>query len=295
MNKINFLIIGAQKSGTSTLHGWLNQHPDIFFQTPKENAFFANDGLYGKGPSYLNEFYQNYAGEKILGSAYVHLIYFPFVAERIFNYNSNMKMLLVLREPIARAYSAYWYARQNSWEKTNSFELAIQKEPLRLNGSFKEQSELTYISHGYYADQLNRYLTYFDQSQIHIVFFEDLKQKPKEVLNDIFNFLNLSYDVKEINFTQKVNSAAMPKILWLQSFLRSYDSWYRKAFQGLTTPKFRAFVRENITAKVFSWNKKSFEYPTINSDLREKLVEHYKPYNETLGVLTGRDLTPWMG
>lgn len=151
--RIDFLVIGAHKSGSTSLYNYLKQHPDVFLPDVEENRFFTKDEFYSEDTTFLDIYYRDLRTEQVVGGKNVHLMYFPWAAERVYNYNPRMKLVVILRNPIDRAYSAYWFARKNGWESCRTFEEAIKREPERLNGSYEEQTELTYLTHSYYYFQ----------------------------------------------------------------------------------------------------------------------------------------------
>ena len=151
---VDFWIAGAQKAGTTTLFDILAEHPDAFVPRAKEIHYFSSDEFHPQGPSYLDPFYADAPEAALLGGAYVHTMFFPESAARMHAHNPAMKVLAVLRNPIDRAYSAFWFARRNGWEPAETFEEALALEPTRAEGTLTERTELTYVRHGYYAEQL---------------------------------------------------------------------------------------------------------------------------------------------
>ena len=155
--RINFFIIGAAKSGTTSLFEYLRQHPDIFLPLVKENRFFLEDDFYKQGDSFLGNFYNDLQNEQVIGGACAEYLYFPHTGQRIAEYNQRIRLITVLRNPIDLAYSAYWFARTNGWESCGTFEEALKNELARSKGSFIEKAALTYLGHGHYYDQLKRW------------------------------------------------------------------------------------------------------------------------------------------
>jgi len=291
--KIDFLIIGAQKSGTTTLYDWLAQHSDIFLPKTKEILYFAKDDFYKRGDAYLNVFYREYNGEELVGGAYVHLMYFPYTADRIHKYNPRMKCIVLLRNPVDRAYSAYWFARRNGWERMKTIEDALREEDRRKAGKYKEQAELTYLSHGLYADQLQKYLSVFGEDRIKVVLTDEFRSSTEETMDGILRFLGLASSAAELDLRLDSNRASTAIIPWVHSLILSHDTWYKRLAREIVTDYARALFRENIMVRILAMNAKAYVYPPMAPETRKAMVEYFKPHNERLEKMIGKDLRSW--
>ncbi|MHC4757796.1 MAG: sulfotransferase domain-containing protein [Planctomycetota bacterium] len=289
MNKIDFLIIGAQKAGTTTLYDWLKQHPDIFMPRTKENLYFIKDEFYNQGPSYLDRFYKDYSSQKVVGGTYTHLIYFPISTERIYNYNPQMKIIALLRNPVDRAYSAYWFARRVGRESCKTFEEAIEQETKRIKGAIREQRD-AYLAHGHYSEQLERYIALFSRKKVYVVIMEDLKDNPSLVFDGVLEFLGLLNRSFPIDFSQVSNKASIPKISWLQRLLFDGELWFKKPVRKIIPPDILEYLRQKITRPILRKNTDAFEYPPMSQTTRNRLVEYFRPHNERLEQLLERKL-----
>jgi hypothetical protein len=123
-------------------------------------------------------------------------MYFPWIAERIKAYNPNMKLIVLLRHPVERAYSHYQMERARGWEWL-SFSLAIRIEEMRLRlakGDRSERSSLrthSYCDRGFYARQIRNLQTYFPKEQMLILLNQDLEQNHYQTLQRVYSFLNV--------------------------------------------------------------------------------------------------------
>ena len=106
MPKLDFLIICTQKAGTTSLYEYITQHPQLYLPKVKEIQYFVDERFYNKGDSYLNSFTQDRKNETIGGMAYVHMLPSKEAPLRVKAYNPDMKMLVMHRAPVKRAYSA---------------------------------------------------------------------------------------------------------------------------------------------------------------------------------------------
>lgn len=290
--KIDFLIIGAQKAGTTSLHHYLMQHPDLFLPEAKDLQFFLNAGSYEVKERDFDLYYSKIDQEKLIGGSQVQLMYFPESANRLFEYNSDMKLIAVLRNPIERAYSAYWYAKRKAWEISESFEIAINKEADRLKGEFREQADLTYLSHGIYEKQIDNLMSIFPSSNLYIGLFDDLKNNPKQFVADIFSWLGVDPRV-EIDTEQQSNKAAIPQSMLLQKFLMKPPSQLRALFHQLFPKSVQKTIQEKIVSKLMNMNEKETQYPAIGPETYKQLCDYFRPNNELLGKLINRNLDHW--
>lgn len=291
MKKIDFIIIGAQKSGTTTLYDWIKQNPAVFLPEMKEMPYFVKEDCFERGETYLEMHYSQAEKQLAWGAAHANNMFFPYVAQRIYDYSPQMKIIAVLRNPIDRAYSAYWYMKRQTWENAPSFEKALQRESEEKNSSFDELSDLTYLSHGHYYNQLLDYYKYFGTNNILILLTEQIKNNPAETLNNVWKFLNLeNYNV---NFSEKSNEAAMPRIGWLHRLVFTHSSWYKTLLRFLIPLKLRTALNQRIYPFLERINLRKIKYPPMEETTRLRLTKHFQPHNEKLSGLIGIDLRHW--
>ena len=159
---INFYCVGAQKAGTTTLHDILIQHPEVYLPETKEAHFFDEDEKYKKGLNwYKKTFFSNYKGEKISGSCNPEYMYFDDVPKRIYDtIGTDVKFVFIFRNPMNRAYSHYLMSKRRCYEEL-SFADAILEEDKRIKKDYFNKTHFSYVSRGYYSQQVERYLKYF--------------------------------------------------------------------------------------------------------------------------------------
>lgn len=288
------MIIGAQKCATTTLYDWLKQHPSIFLPTNKEFPFF-HDGLLKKRPrKFIELYYEKSSKYKIVGGAWVNLMYYNYLAKKMHTYNKDMKCIAILRNPIDRAYSNYWYARGLEMEPYDVFEKALHAEPKRLNGTYIEQTTLTYLTHGHYAEQLQPYIDHFGIDNVSVHTVDELKKDTEIFLKRILDFLlGTSSDVDKIDTTKNKNVSQQPRIPHLMTFLLSPEGWHKKIGRKLVPPKGRAIIRVQLINKLINLNKNPFQYPPMSAETRQTLVKYYFNHNVKLSKLLGRDFSYW--
>jgi len=172
---IDFIIIGSMKSGTTTLNEYLDGCDEIEMCHPKEPQFFSR--YYDKGFNYFDSLFSN--DNRIKGEASTCYSRFPEykdVPERIFNYNPDIKLIYILRNPIERAYSHYSHNVITDNIQYKSFEEAIEVS-----------NEV--VSASKYMMQIEQYLKYFKESQLLLLDFDELKDNPRKVINDVLLFV----------------------------------------------------------------------------------------------------------
>lgn len=217
---IDFIIIGAQRSGTTSLYNYIISHPNVSPARNKEVHFF--DINYENGIDwYWKQFTslsQKYADNEkpITGESTPYYLFHPLAPKRIFKHLPKIKLIVLLRNPVDRAYSHYNHAIRVGNESL-SFEEAIKIEPERLREEEQKvldgknsptYQRLSYLARGVYAEHLERYLELFQKEQFLILKYEDFFASPQQYLNKVFSFLGLSNF--ELNDFEKFNFGNNP-------------------------------------------------------------------------------------
>ena len=193
------VILGAQKCGTSSLHNYLTQHPGVIAPLRKEVHYF--DLNYGRGEAWYRAHFgrQGEPGLNLDSSPYY--LFHPAVPRRMRELLPDVRLIVLLRDPVRRAYSHYWHERDKGQEEL-SFEAAIDAEPERLgrvaellaSGELersREHQRHSYLARGRYAEQLERWFATYPRERIRVLRFEDFVQDPLAALNGTLEFLGL--------------------------------------------------------------------------------------------------------
>lgn len=212
----NFLIIGAARSGTSTLYAQLQQHPDIYLPRNKrpEPHFFFKTSEYDRGlANYTERFFSEWAGEKAVGEASTSYLFGGRTPELVASVLPNVRLIAMLRDPIERAHSNYWHSVASGLEKL-SFAEAIEREDERtaeLAGTpLEEIKPFSYLARGLYWKQIENWLTCFDRSQMHFIFFDDFKADQAAEIYGVLDFLELPHDGLEVD-RARIENRAVPE------------------------------------------------------------------------------------
>ena len=300
--KIGLMIVGAQKSGTSSVLRYLAQHPEIHTHPQPEMTFFLQDREYTRG--YTWAFAKYFAGEndcnditdKLLIAKNVMVMHSPEVLQRIYEHNPDIHLVVLLREPVARAYSAYWWARRRGWENIKTYEEALVAEEARLNEGWFKWRQCAYQYNSIYYPHVKNLITQFGSDRVHCILTDDLKENAGAVCQQLFNHIGVPADFKPI-IGERHNRAAIPRFerfnyLFTQ-FLASHNP-LRRAIRKLI-PDATAY---KLRKAVLDWNdkpQKDMESvpPPLNPETRERQMTYFKPFNEQLAELLNRDLSFW--
>src|ERR1700757_2771964 len=191
IERLDFILAGAQKCGTTALHYFLNRLPDINMGDQQEIHFFDNDAMFVSEPDYeqLHKHYPPLAPSTIAGDCTPSYLYHEPAAERIWNYNPKIKLLITLRNPVDRAF-AHWNMQRFKGREPLDFFDAVREEQTRIAGAPPaEARRFAYVDRGFYGRQLERLFRFFRREQVKVVKFEEFRGRQRETLDSIFSFL----------------------------------------------------------------------------------------------------------
>lgn len=186
--KIDFVIAGAQKSGTTAIKIYLNQSNQLCFSNRKESRYFIEDYNQDVGFKNIIERYQHAETGQLWGDKTPEYLYHEKLPERIYLYNPKMKIIILLRNPVDRAYSAYQMMLRHKWTDLTFLEKI--KWDL-ANVSREESPSKVIVNRGYYATQLKRIFNLFPRNQVKVIKFDDFKISKQAVLDEVCLFLNI--------------------------------------------------------------------------------------------------------
>lgn len=287
----DFIIIGAAKSGTTSLYRYLCRHPKIYMSSKKEPDFFSVDANYAKGMDWYHSLFSEAKPDRICGEAsttYSRLHQYPKTVERIHQALPETKFIYIMRQPIDRAYSFYVYRYKGSLHKP---ELAVADT---FEETIEQQSE--FIESSYYLQQIERYLQFFPKESFLFLLMEDLIERPARTLSKIMNFI----DVDEVDLIEQKTIVA--------NKAGDYPDWYvkkqllapLKAIPGIDLVS--SLLPKNIKNNVYQvikkaqykeWKNSQFTPPAMLPETRAMLVEHFREPNLKLAQFLDRDLSHW--
>jgi hypothetical protein len=296
MTMPNFLIIGAAKSGTTALHHYLGQHPDIFMSSPKELRFFPweNQKPDYRGPYDIDlssiitsvEEYRAYfaagADYPVRGESSPQYIYFPRAAERIRHHIPDVKLIAILRHPVDRAYSHYLMVRREELE-TLTFGEALADEERRINDRWWYHWH--YRRRGFYAAQLKPYFELFNREQLKVYLYEDFQSDQVGLTQDIFRFLNVD-DTFVPDVSVRHNEAKIPRFRALQAYL-SQPHPTKALIKPFVPTRLSRLIGERLRGL-------NLTKPAFPEELRRQFIEVYREDIIKLQDMLRRDLSHWL-
>lgn len=315
----NFLIIGAAKAGTSSLYQYLKQHPQIFLPVRKETNFFAFEGkqLRFNGPAddiFINhrsvtciegykKLYTKAASFVGIGEVCPLYLYSSDAPLNIRKHIPKAKIIVVLRNPIDRAFSAFCHMIRDLRENSVRFEDAINLESQRIENNWEHIWHYTRM--GFYFEQLSRYYSVFPKHNIKVYLYDDLLSHPAVVINDLFNFLGVDNEfVPDMSIRYNVGSERANLKSFFLHLLR--PEIYRLCATGgevedvlITARNIWSVCRflaprtlPIISNKFFGRLLKVQQ--NLSKENRDCLIRIYKSDILLLSKLINRDLSSWM-
>ena len=307
MRKPNLFIVGHAKTGTTALHRFLGEHPDIYMTPVKEPHYFCkdfhaeSDRFHGSQmfyqfrdeKSYL-ELFSKAGAEKWLGEASAEYLSSEVVAEEIHKFNPDARIIIMLRSPVDWLNSLHNLYVNTTTDDVKDFSKAIELEPLRKQGQHiaprvRCPSWLYYTERIDYYNQVKRFYDVFDASQIKVVISEDFRSDNMATYRDVLNFLEI--DPKFAAEFRPVNSRTTVRFAGLTNVI--YHPVLRKVYQAVFTPEMYEWMREHVVEPIL-W-KKDNRQTFVPAELRQQLMYKFKPEVEKISSYMDIDLTSKWG
>jgi hypothetical protein len=285
--KIDFVGIGASKSGTTWLGHVLAEHPEVCMSEPKELHFF-NDKLFSLnrfqerrfhlGLDWYQKHFAHCASGKIKGEITPRYCSDPVAAERIFQHNPNIRILYCLREPVDRIESHYNFAKYYVGKEDRTLDHAIRTEP-------------EYIDMTRYGHNLDMYLSHFPMKQICIIWFDDIHKRPEQVIRQVYEFLGVDPAFIPPSLHTKSNPARASKSIGVELFLQKVNS---KLISWGLSGLVHKIKRSPLKDRVMKLNSRPLQKERMTPATRQFVLDILRPDMEHLQSMTGRDLSHWM-
>lgn len=297
----DFFLAGAPKAGTTALYTYLGRHPEVGLSEPKEPHFF--DVHFDKGVDwYTSSCFP--AGGAAVGEATPHYLFLPYAMERIARLFGDARIIVLLRDPVERAFSDWWMYWTRATEPL-PFREAVRENLERIERGpsfvgprseelwqiyFREtmsgyEGRITrrpYVELGYYASQLQRVREYFPEENLLVLFSEDLASRPREVIRRVWRFLGLEETADLAEELPRVNRAPGGIVRVI----------YRLARDTVLEPLIRRLPR-SVRTGVKRLTANLSPRPQIPVDVRDELTDHYRTEIQALENLLDRKLDSW--
>lgn len=298
MTKPDFFIIGAPKSGTTAMAGYLGDHEKIHFCEPKEPCFFSTDFprqmLVQEEADYLDLFADAAGGCSAVGEGSVWYLYSRAALQNLRAYDPGARIIVMLRNPVEQVYSMHQELYHRRYETEADFAKAWALQDSRKAGQgipkyCKEAAFLQYGQIASYADQVERLYGIFPREQVRIILFDDFKSDTRKTYRELLAFLGVPDDGRE-EFRPALESRRH-RLHWLGAFLINQPDWLVrvksrvKALIGVE----QLGVRDMV-AKVNTVKQKRAPLPP---ELQQELKDYFRADVERLSQILGRDLSGW--
>lgn len=271
----DFINIGAMKCGTTSLHHYLDEHPDVGMSATKEpNYFRTNEEFSNKEDWYLASFPE---GDLVLGESspdYSKSCLYPGVPERIKKKNPEIKIIYLVRDPIDRLVSHIWHNLICGREK--SLQAVLQ--------NLDAQSK--YVQIGMYASEMEHYRRIFRPEQLHVVLFENLRDRPQETMEEIFDFIWVDKESYGKNAFVREH-ASQDKAVYGPCGRTALRLQKALNLGQIIPESFKNIVKQTLG------RQNEVPMPKLSSEVEDDLRELFVPDAKLLQQLYDLDLTPW--
>lgn len=282
-----FFVIGAAKAATSSLYFYLKQHPEIYMHEYKDVACYFCDS-YGLKLT-LDKFIKILTPPKncnfqISGDVCHAYLSAKESAKKIAETFPEAKIISVLRDPVDRAYSLYWWMAREGYEPMQTFEKALTVEQLRMEGLGPPmpqgyKSNYFYFHSGLYSEQIERYIAHFDTTKLLFIKYELFKNDVQSIMAKVYSFLGVS-------------SAFQPYIQILNPRHEPYSPYLQYIFRCKLN-RLSNFLGIDLASKMLQFNHRK-KKTMMNQETYKRLRAMYQTDLMRVQDLTGMDLSDWL-
>jgi len=272
----HFIIAGASKAGSTWLSRCLGEHPQVF--TPHHTAEYFSY-RYDRGQAWYESLFESAGGKPVIGEKSTSYIIWDGVPQRMAGCVPHVQLFFVLREPISRANSHYRMLLRSGHVGEDIDDVLVPGHPL--------------VEEGRYFTQLNRFREHFQDAQLHVYLYDQMRDDPVGLLHDVFSVLNVDPDFKpsllgeryHVTKTRPRFQGAYNAAVRTVRFLTLHSRWLG---QGLDS------MRQRGVFDVFHRLNRGDAFPEMSREHRRKLAEYYQDDIEALGRWLGQDLSHWV-
>lgn len=311
----NFFLVGVVKGGTTSLHHYLSQHPQVYMSPVKETNYFSRKDIDTSkfSPDYAHDvnvdlkqffasgmkhtihiahitdrenylrLFANVRDEAAIGEASNSYILYPHASQEIRKTYPEARIVMMLRDPADRAYSQYiMNLRLGKTLETDFLKEVFDDDAKPVKGWGANHQ---YLSIGLYYEQVKRYLDLFPREQVLICWYDDYRKDPGSVIRSMYRFLGVDEDFRP-DTSEKLNTAGVPRFGKLNYWLNQSGliSWAKRRLPRNLRGPFKKWM----------YSGDSSDIPVMSDRERAELVAYYQDDIRKLSELTGRDLSAWL-
>lgn len=291
-HKIDLMIVGAQKAGTTSLKNYLGQHPAIITHLQTEFTFFIEEKEYSEGiESTFNKYFSDVVSDSLrtIVAKSAAMYFNEKSLQRLRASNPNCQVVMLLRNPVERAYSSYLMEVNSGWfdQPWSDIKNSLQK----FKHGEKDQMFRLFIELGLYAEHLEKIYRCFPKEQVLILSFEDLKINPVEICKTIFRRMGIDDSFipetsKRFNPSKRPHAKHLSKLV---TWLRFNNNPLKRVFKFILPPATFTQLGHWITDSI----SKSHQPESMDRGLQLLLSDFFKPYNVELEKMTGMNFRHW--
>ena len=295
INLPNLLIVGAAKCGTTSLHNYLKQHPDIFMSKQKEPHFLINSDIgedrIHKAITVLEDYEDMFKTDSIYkykGESSVMYLAFPeFSIKNIKKYlDPDVKIIIMLRNPVERAFAGYLHNLRYNPSENLSFEEAFEKSEARYYQQRDITPDTRYLHVGNYYSQVESFMSMFNDNVL-VIMYEDYVSDIDLCLANVFDFLDIDKISVDTSRRHMVGGWIF-KRKFLRNLLIPKNNFKSLIKSFLPNKKIRKAVKQKIM------NMSTVKNPSISKDMHKKLTEYYRKDIDNLSKLLNKELNCWI-
>lgn len=258
----------------------LDAHPDVFMAHAEDKDLRFFSAAYDYGHAWYERHFEGGSGAKLRGEFSTSYFYCKDAPERVHRYHAGMRLVLSLRDPVARLISHHKHEiRLGRVTDDLSLERGIESNP-------------SYIEQSLYFSQLSRWLEHFPMSSIHVVIFEKMFVDPARSVRELYEFVGAAPSFMPATLHERVNEGRVPRSRLLDGGVRLSSSTLRAVGAGWIVDSFK---KARVDKWVRSGNTRAGDGFDIDPKLIERLRAQFAPENAKLAALLGRDLSIWAG